>query len=66
MGAECGLSIEGCTDFQAGDVVECYQLQLQAKKIPRLGHRGDNSDESEAKNTSREIGDRDKKKKRKQ
>jgi len=66
MGVECGLSIEGCTDFEAGDVVECYQLQLQAKKIPRLGHRGDGSDESEVKNASRESGDRDKKKKRKQ
>lgn len=38
-GMECGFSISGFDGFKEGDVVECYQLEVKSKKIPRMTNK---------------------------
>jgi translation initiation factor IF-2 len=32
-GMECGIRIEGWTDFQIGDNIECYMMEKIAQKL---------------------------------
>lgn len=33
-GGECGLSFEGWTEFETGDLVQCYEVREEKRFLP--------------------------------